>query len=85
MRRLEALPGVGPWTDSLVLLRGFGRMDLFPAGDIGASRGLRNLLGPRAPIAPVVKRAGSRRGYLYFYSLGTRLLKEELIHETPRS
>ena len=33
--------GIGPWSAGLVLLRGIGRLDVFPPGDVGAARGLR--------------------------------------------
>jgi AraC family transcriptional regulator of adaptative response / DNA-3-methyladenine glycosylase II len=32
---LIALPGIGPWTAELVLLRALGEPDAFPAGDLG--------------------------------------------------
>ena len=41
---LMELPGIGPWSAALVLLRGFGRLDVFPPGDVGAARGLGPLL-----------------------------------------
>lgn len=88
LRHLDALPGIGPWTAAVVLLRGFRRMDVFPAGDVGVLRGLRRILGPKVAIAPLVERLGDRRGYLYFYSLGAQLLERGLIHpataEGPR-
>jgi hypothetical protein len=79
LRRLDDLPGIGPWTAGLVLLRGLGRMDVFPAGDVGVQRGLRRLLGAGASLAPLVERLGDRRGYLHFYSLGAQLLGLGLI------
>ena len=33
--RLLALPGIGPWTAEVVLLRGMGDPDAFPASDLG--------------------------------------------------
>ena len=33
--QLMALPGIGPWTAHLVLLRGLGDPDAFPATDLG--------------------------------------------------
>lgn len=32
--RLEAVPGIGPWTAQYVALRAFGEPDAFPAGDL---------------------------------------------------
>ena len=37
---LLALPGIGPWTAELVLLRALGEPDAFPAGDLGLRRAL---------------------------------------------
>ena len=33
--RLMDIPGVGRWTAEIVLMRGLGRADVFPAGDLG--------------------------------------------------
>ncbi len=35
---LLALPGIGPWTADLVLMRGLNQPDAFPAGDLGLRR-----------------------------------------------
>jgi 3-methyladenine DNA glycosylase/8-oxoguanine DNA glycosylase len=82
---LTALPGIGPWSASLVLLRGLGRIDVFPPGDVGAMRGLRILMrrGPQAPLVHVIERFGEYRGYLYFFALGRWLLSKGLIHAAP--
>lgn len=34
-RRLRAIPGIGPWTVEMLALRGQGRHDQLPAGDVG--------------------------------------------------
>lgn len=85
LRRLVDLPGIGPWSAALVLLRGLGRIDVFPPRDVGAERGLRALLrlGPRASLGHVVERFGDCRGYLYFCALGGSLLAKGLIHAAP--
>jgi 3-methyladenine DNA glycosylase/8-oxoguanine DNA glycosylase len=85
LRTLTALPGIGPWSAGLVLLRGLGRTDVFPPGDVGAVRGLRALIrrGPQAPLARVIERFGEHRGYLYFCALGGWLLSKGLIHPGP--
>lgn len=81
LTRLVALRGVGPWTAGLVLLRGLGRLDVFPAGDVGAANGLRALLDTDSArrIEATMKRFGDLRGYLYFCALGNRLLARGLI------
>lgn len=85
MRSLVGLKGIGPWSAGLILLRGLGRLDVFPAGDVGA-RGLSGLLrlesGPS--LDRIVERSGDSRGYLYFCSLGSSLLDRGLIHAAPQ-
>ena len=85
LRTLTAWPGIGPWSAGLVLLRGLGRTDVFPPGDVGAARGLRALMrrGPHAPLTPIIERFGEHRGYLYFCALGGSLLSKGLIHPAP--
>ena len=85
LKGLEELPGIGPWSAGLVLLRGLGRLDVFPSGDVGVTRGLGTLmrLPPGASLSRVVERFGDRRGYLYFCSLGAVLLARGLVHAAP--
>jgi 3-methyladenine DNA glycosylase/8-oxoguanine DNA glycosylase len=82
LHALMELPGIGPWSAALVLLRGFGRLDMFPPGDVGAARGVGALLqlDQRTSIDRAVERFGNRRGYLYFCGLGSSLLAKGLIH-----
>jgi len=86
LARLTALPGIGPWSAGLVLLRGLGRLDVFPPGDVGAARGLRALTGldPNA-LEPFIARFGENRGYLYFCALGASLLSKGYIHPAPQN
>ena len=84
IRLLDALPGIGRWTAELILLRGLGRLDVFPSGDVGVRRGLARLLGQEQPLSadeerPLAALFGEQRGLLYFLSLGWRLLQEGLI------
>jgi 3-methyladenine DNA glycosylase/8-oxoguanine DNA glycosylase len=85
LRTLTALPGIGPWSAALILLRGLGRLDVFPPGDTGAARGLGALLqlDRLTPLDRVVERFGEHRGYLYFCGLGASLLARGLIHAAP--
>jgi DNA-3-methyladenine glycosylase II len=95
--RLAALPdealqqelvrhrGIGPWSAQVVMLRGFGRLSVFPAGDSGADRALRTffvLTEAEAPtrIAALLAHLGDQRGYLYFCMLGWRLLRQGIIN-----
>jgi DNA-3-methyladenine glycosylase II len=79
IRVLTDLPGVGTWTASVLLLRGLGRLDVFPPGDVGVARGLGELLPARRSLERLVRRLGDRRGYLYFCALGAALLGRGLI------
>jgi len=85
LRMLTELPGIGPWSAALVLLRGFGRIDVFPPGDVGAMRGLRAVMyrSPRSSLTRLIERFGKHRGYLYFCALGSSLLTKGLIHAAP--
>jgi DNA-3-methyladenine glycosylase II len=82
MERLVELPGIGRWSAALVLLRGMGRLEVFPEGDSGATRGLSSLfkVTPGRALDRIVRRFGDHRGYLYFFSLGNALLGKGLIH-----
>jgi 3-methyladenine DNA glycosylase/8-oxoguanine DNA glycosylase len=78
MVALQKLPGIGPWSAGLILLRGLRRMDVFPAGDSGAARSLTALLDLPEKITPreadeIATRFGELRGYLYFLALGNRM------------
>jgi DNA-3-methyladenine glycosylase II len=49
IERLISFRGVGRWTAEIALLRGLGRTDIFPAGDLGVVKYLaQGLLGRRA-------------------------------------
>jgi DNA-3-methyladenine glycosylase II len=74
LRLLDDLPGIGPWTAGVILLRGFGRLDVFPPGDVGARRTLSHVLGRTSPIvdadeADLLERLGPYRGLVYFLGL----------------
>ncbi len=49
VERLTSIKGVGRWTAEFTLLRGLGRLDVFPAGDLGVIKYFaQDLLGHRA-------------------------------------
>ncbi len=68
---LEALrgrPGVGPWTAALLALRYFGRLDVFPPGDVAAAKALGEVGAER-----LVERLGPWRGMLYYLLFARRM------------
>ena len=88
MSRLVLLRGIGPWTAAVVMLRGFGRLDVFPAGDSGARRNLRGLLGdaagPDIEGAAIQRALGPWRGMLYYHLLLWRLAGRGLVNLPDR-
>src|SRR5262249_13991494 len=82
LERLVQLPGIGAWSAALVLLRGFGCLDVFPQADAGVESSLTTLmrLRSRKSLARLADRFGDCRGYLYYYGLASRLLSAQLIH-----
>jgi DNA-3-methyladenine glycosylase II len=81
LARLCNLRGIGRWTGEYVLLRGLGRLDVFPADDIGGQRGLQQLLNINKPLDYVqTKNLVScwypYGGFIYFHLLMNRLVGE---------
>lgn len=70
---LEGIKGIGPWTASVILLRGLGRIDVFPGNDSGVRANLARFAGNRVSAARLMKQLGSQRGMLYFCLLLARL------------
>ena len=69
-QRLQAIRGIGPWSAAVVLLRGLGRLDVFPRGDSGVARSLAALSGDRSIDADALLASlGSVRGMLYYHLL----------------
>jgi DNA-3-methyladenine glycosylase II len=74
LKSLLGLNGVGRWTAEYVLLRGLGRLDMFPGDDVGARNNLARFLGRKKPFNYIsVQRAVSGwqpcAGFLYFHLL----------------
>jgi DNA-3-methyladenine glycosylase II len=85
--RLTSLSGIGRWSAEYVLLRGLGRLHVFPGDDVGARNNLARLLGLQAPldydaVAKAVSRWQPYAGLVYFHLLLDRLeAAGELDHE----
>ena len=73
-QRLHDLHGVGRWTADYVLLRGLGRLHVFPGDDVGAQKGMARWLGHSRPlnyagVRRVVERWQPFSGMVYFHLL----------------
>jgi DNA-3-methyladenine glycosylase II len=73
-QRLLELRGVGRWTAEYVLLRGLGRLHVFPGDDVGAQKRLGRWLGRSRPmdyaaVHRAVKRWEPYAGLVYFHLL----------------
>jgi DNA-3-methyladenine glycosylase II len=49
IKNLQRLHGIGRWSAEYVLLRGLGRLEVFPGDDVGARNKLQRFLGLPAP------------------------------------
>lgn len=70
-RRLRRFHGIGAWTAELMLLRGFRRLETFPAKDAGATAGLRAVL-PGVDAPRLLETLGPYKGMLYYHLLLAR-------------
>jgi DNA-3-methyladenine glycosylase II len=64
--------GIGRWSADYVLLRGLGRLHVFPQSDVGALNGLRSFLaasGQRASPRAALARWAPDAGLVYFHLL----------------
>lgn len=74
VRRLRRLKGIGPWTAVVILLRGFGRLDVFPMNDTSVQRNLAFVTPTASPDVPALLRAlEPQQGMLYYFLLLARL------------
>jgi DNA-3-methyladenine glycosylase II len=75
---LSTLRGVGRWTAEYVLLRGLGRINMFPGDDVGARTNLQRWMKLRTPldydrVRYLVRRWHPYAGFLYFHLLLQRI------------
>jgi DNA-3-methyladenine glycosylase II len=74
LAQLRELRGVGRWTAEYVLLRGLGRLHIFPGDDVGAQKSLARWLGRSGPldydgVSRAVEKWRPYAGMLYFHLL----------------
>ncbi len=70
--RLCEIKGVGRWTAEIALMRGLGRSDVFPAGDLGLQAAVQELWGMRvrpseSALRAIAERWKGWRSYAAFY------------------
>lgn len=84
VRVLDAIKGIGRWSAEYVLLRGLGRLDVYPGDDVGAAKNLAAWLGVSGRLTyDEVQRAtsswGRYRGVVYFHFLLRRLREKGIV------
>jgi len=80
IQQLMEIPGVGQWTAEIALMRGHGRPDIFPAGDLGLIVGMQRLLRKRLrPTEQHLRKLSTRwqgwRSYVALYVWASLALK----------
>jgi AraC family transcriptional regulator of adaptative response / DNA-3-methyladenine glycosylase II len=58
--RLQALPGIGPWTANMLAMRVYGHLDAFPSSDLGLRKAVAGILGLPAISADDLDRFAER-------------------------
>ena len=89
-QRLLEVHGIGRWTAEYVLLRGLGRLDVFPGDDVGAQKALARWLGrSRRPdyagVGRAVKQSSPFAGLVYFHLLLDGLSRARRLEPTNSS
>lgn len=84
---LMALPAVGRWTAEYTLLRGMGRIDLFPGDDVGARNNLQRWMRLRVPldydrVSRLLARWKPYAGLIYFHLLLDSLARAGFVQPT---
>lgn len=84
VQRLCELRGVGRWTAEYVLLRGLGRLHVFPGDDVGARNHLQSWQGLKKPldydeVRRIVGEWHPYAGLIYFHLLLKRLAEKQLL------
>lgn len=83
---ISPIRGVGRWTAEYVLLRGLGRIDMFPGDDVGAQKNLQRLLHLAEKPSYATIRAATAAwqpyaGLVYFHLLLDNLAKKGVLLE----
>lgn len=84
LARLLVLRGIGRWSGEYALLRGLGRLHVFPGDDVGARNNLARRLGRQGPldyaaVADAVRPWQPFAGLVYFHLLLANLEERGLL------
>ena len=84
LARLQAIHGIGRWSAEYVLLRGLGRLDVFPGDDIGGQNNVQALLGlvgrpDYAQLKNLTAVWSPYAGFVYFHLLLSKLHGKGLV------
>jgi DNA-3-methyladenine glycosylase II len=81
---LQVVNGIGHWSAANILLRGFGRLDVFPMGDTGVAQNIKLLSGdPHISLDEILLGLGDMRGMLYFHLLLGKLRSRPAFPSMP--
>lgn len=77
--------GIGRWSAEYVLLRGLGKIDMFPGDDVGAKKNLQLLLNIKRKldyqkISEITKKWYPYAGFIYFHLLLNKLNNKGLLN-----
>ncbi len=71
---LQQIKGIGPWSATVILLRGLGRLDVFPHNDTSVTRNLELVTGAvPLDVSAVLDELRPQQGMLYYHLLLARL------------
>ena len=71
---LRGIKGIGPWTATVILLRGLGRLDVFPMNDSSVARNLSLVTNSdRMDVESALDSLSPQQGMLYYHLLLARL------------
>ena len=70
---LRRIKGIGPWTADVILLRGLGRLDVFPMNDTSVARNLALVAAAPVDVGTALRALSPQQGMLYYHLLLARL------------
>ena len=81
---LRQIKGIGPWTATVILLRGLGRLDVFPMNDTSVARNLALVAGSTPlDVGKILDALSPQQGMLYYHLLLARLEARGELAEVP--